>query len=325
MPARQLPNIPSGRGFSSTPMPLPWNVIKDKENCTLTVKVPKVHLTSAAREEITARRALWGTDVYTDDSDIVAACIHGGWIRGEWADDVDVAMLDLDRGINAPEKEVPTTKRRKEKEKEEKARFEANAATYLDKAPKTGPVTVPVDRDMHVSLVVLPRLDKYGSTTRFGIRSREFGGRYNGRQSVHDGISFMITGIRWVTNGAGTQNRLRGKGRRERMRKAMGEMHAASRGLNGAALEREKLRLSKIRGEIVSGTWWKRNQGARAPDEYKEERAPSEGDKENRIDGEPPQSLAPKANGVTANGAPAVDGDKMDVDGAAKVSDAPAA
>ncbi|KAJ3939148.1 uncharacterized protein N0V96_010590 [Colletotrichum fioriniae] len=326
-PARQLPNVPSGRGFSSTPMPLPWNVIKDKENCTLTVKVPKVHLTSAAREEITARRALWGTDVYTDDSDVVAACIHGGWIRGEWADDVDVGMLDLDRGINAPEKEVPATKRRsKEKEKEEKARLEANSATYLDKPPRTGPVTVPADRDMHVSLVVLPRLDRYGSTTRFGIQSREFGGRYNGRQSVHDGISYMITGIRWVTNGAGTQNRLRGKGRRERMRKAMGEMHAASRGLNGAELEREKLRLSKIRGEIVSGTWWKRNQGARAPGEYKEERAPSEGDKENRIDGERPQSAAPKANGVTTNGAPAADDDKMDMDGAAaKVSDVPVA
>ncbi|OBR03435.1 histone deacetylation protein Rxt3 [Colletotrichum higginsianum IMI 349063] len=318
-PARQIPNVPSGRGFSSTPTPLPWHIIKDKENCTLTVKVPKVHLTPLAREEITARRALWGTDVYTDDSDIIAACIHGGWIRGEWAEDVDVALLDLDRGLSAPEKEVPATKRRKEKEKEEKARLEANSATYLDKPPKTGPVSVPADRDMHVSIVILPRLEKYSSTTRFGIQSREYGGRYNGRQSIHDGISFMITGIRWVTNGAGTQNRLRGKGRRERMRKAMGEMNAASRGLNGAALEREKQRLDKIRGEIVSGTWWKKEKGRGNGAAEKEERLPSEGDKENRIDDDEPRGAVPATNGASKSGGVSTDkGDEMDVDEKAK-------
>ncbi|OHW99044.1 histone deacetylation protein rxt3 [Colletotrichum incanum] len=323
-PARQIPNVPSGRGFSSTPTPLPWHMIKDKENCTLTVKVPKVHLTPLAREEITARRALWGTDVYTDDSDIVAACIHGGWIRGEWADDVDVSLLDLDRGLSAPEKEVPATKRRKEKEKEEKARLEANSAMYLDKPPKTGPVNVPADRDMHVSIVILPRLEKYSSTTRFGIQSREYGGRYNGRQSIHDGISFMVTGIRWVTNGAGTQSRLRGKGRRERMRKAMGEMNAASRGLNGAALEREKQRLDKIRGEIVSGTWWKKEKGRENGATDKEERSTSEGDKENRSDDEP-RNAAPATNGVTTNGVSAGKGDEMDVDENGKAAEAPKA
>ncbi|WYZ43491.1 hypothetical protein EsH8_VI_001190 [Colletotrichum jinshuiense] len=323
-PARQIPNVPSGRGFASTPTPLPWDMIKDKENCTLTVKVPKVYLTPAAREEITARRALWGTDVYTDDSDVIAACIHGGWIRGEWGDDVDVDMLDLDRGLSAPDKEIPANRRRKEKEREGKARLEANSATYLDKPPKTGPVSVPADRDMHVSLVILPRLEKYSSTTRFGLQSREYGGRYNGRKSVHDGISFMITSIRWVTNGAGTQNRLRGKGRRERMRKAMGEMNAASRGLNGAEFEREKQRLDKIRGEIVSGNWWKREEG-RENDADKEERAPSEGDKENRPADET-QDAARTTNGAaTTNGVSPGKGDKMDVDGSAKSAEAPSA
>ncbi|GKT44263.1 uncharacterized protein ColSpa_04444 [Colletotrichum spaethianum] len=315
-PARQIPNVPSGRGFSSTPTPLPWNLIKDKENCTLTIKVPKVHLTPLAREEITARRALWGTDVYTDDSDVIAACIHGGWIRGEWGDDVDVSPL-------RPEKEVPASKRRKEKEKDEKARLEANSATYLDKPPMTGPVNVPADRDMHVSIVILPRLEKYSSTTRFGIQSREYGGRYNGRQSIHDGISFMVTSIRWVTNGAGTQSRLRGKGRRERMRKAMGEMNAASRGLNGAALEREKQRLDKIRGEIVSGTWWKKEKGRENGATDKEERSTSEGDKENRPD--ELRNAAPAVNGATTNGVSARKGDEMDVDENGTASEAPKA
>ncbi|KAK1994270.1 Rxt3-domain-containing protein [Colletotrichum falcatum] len=311
-PARQIPNVPSGRGFSSTPTPLPWDVIKDKENCTLTVKVPKVHLTPIAREEITARRALWGTDVYTDDSDVVAACIHGGWIRGEWGEDVDASLLDLDRGLSAPEKEFPASKRRKDKEKDEKARLEANSATYLDQPPKTGPVHVPADRDMHVTIVILPRLEKYSSTTRFGLQSREYGGRYNGRQSVHDGISFMVTGIRWVTNGAGAQSRLRGKGRRERMRKAMGETNMASRGLNGAALEREKQRLDKIRGEIVSGTWWKKEKGREnGASADKEQSSTTEGDKENR----PGEETRPATNGAAAaNTSNSLSADKMDVD-----------
>ncbi|GKT94330.1 LOW QUALITY PROTEIN: histone deacetylation protein RXT3 [Colletotrichum tofieldiae] len=315
-PARQIPNVPSGRGFSSTPTPLPWHIIKDKENCTLTVKVPKVHLTPLAREEITARRALRLG---------YRRCLHSrGWIRGEWADEVDVSLLDLDRGLSAPEKEVPATKRRKEKEKEEKARLEANSATYLDKPPKTGPVNVPADRDMHVSIVILPRLEKYSSTTRFGIQSREYGGRYNGRQSIHDGISFMVTGLRWVTNGAGTQSRLRGKGRRERMRKAMGEMNAASRGLNGAALEREKQRLDKIRSEIVSGTWWKKEKGRENGATDKEERSTSEGDKENIPDDEP-RNAAPATNGATTNGDSAGKGDEMDVDENGKAAEAPKA
>ncbi|TDZ39342.1 hypothetical protein C8035_v003361 [Colletotrichum spinosum] len=309
-PARQIPNNPSARGFSSTPTPLPWGMIKDKENCTLTVKVPKVHLSGSSREEITSRRALWGTDIYTDDSDVIAACIHGGWIRGEWGEDIDPDMLDLDRGLQAPEKEVPASRKRKEKGKEEKARMEANAATYLDKPPQTGPVSIPPDRDMHVTVLILPRLEKYGSTTRFGIQSREFGGRFQGRKSVHDGISFMIMAIRWVTNGAGTQDRLRGKGRRERMRKAMGEVNAASRGLNEAELEREKQRLDRIRDEIVSGSWWKKDQ-TREKGAAKEERAPSEGDKENRPLDDGQESSTNKA---VLGDATADAGDKMVLD-----------
>ncbi|KAK4130797.1 hypothetical protein BT67DRAFT_458444 [Trichocladium antarcticum] len=48
------------------------------------MKIGKKHLTPASREEITRRRALWGTDVYTDDSDVISACIYAGWIRSEW-------------------------------------------------------------------------------------------------------------------------------------------------------------------------------------------------------------------------------------------------
>lgn len=83
---------------------------------------------------------------------------------------------------------------------------------------------MPADRDLHVTLLILPPLEKYASSTRYGIQSREFGGTYNGRKSVHDGLSFMILSVRWV-DGAAPQSRLRGKARRERIRKAMSEVN----------------------------------------------------------------------------------------------------
>lgn len=196
-------------GYSSNPRPLPMEMIKGNENSTLTVKIPRVHLSPAAREEITSRRAIWGTDVYTDDSDVVAACIHAGWIRGEWGDDVDVDLLDLYK--------PPTSKKQRAVPVEQHLEV-------LTSPPVSGPVHVPADRDLHVTLLIMPALEKYSSSTRFGMQSREFGGTYNGRKSIHDGISFMITSVRWV-DGAAPQSRLRGKARRERIRKAMSEVN----------------------------------------------------------------------------------------------------
>ncbi|KAK8092292.1 uncharacterized protein PG998_015124 [Apiospora kogelbergensis] len=205
---------PSRFGFASTPRPLPMAMIRDNENSTLTVKIPRAHLTTVAREEITTRRAIWGTDVYSDDSDVVAACIHAGWIRGEWSNDIDTDLLDL--RVQPP----------KSKGRNAAVAPEQGPQEVLTSPPATGPVQVPHHRDLHVTILILPALEKYTSTTRFGIQSREFGGTYNGRKSNHDGISFMVTAIRWV-DGAAPQSRLRGKARRERIRKAMGEVQRA--------------------------------------------------------------------------------------------------
>lgn len=278
---------PPRSGFQSIPKPLPWDLIKGKENCTLTMKIGKEHLVPAAREEITARRALWGTDVYTDDSDVVAACIHAGWIRGEWPEDVDVSMLGLDEGYSVSD--VGDLLRAngaggKGGKSSPSQQSNPSSVTVLTEPPKTGPMPVPENRDLHVTLLILPRLERYASTTRFGIKSREFGGPIGGEDSqqraVHDGISFMVIGLRWVTNGGASQSRLRGKARRERIRKALEEIAMTpawiSRPVNGgggasgpggsngtdASADRE-----------VGLGWWKQNTSSSKP--------PSEGDKEN--------------------------------------------
>jgi hypothetical protein len=242
------------------------------------VKIGKEHLSRAAREEITCRRALWGSDVYTDDSDVVAACIHAGWIRGEWPDDVDVSMLGLDEGYSVSDVRALLHGRANGvKDKAVASQLGSSTLSVLTEPPKNGPMPVPENRDLHVTLLILPRLEKYASTTRFGIKSREFGGPVGDEEAhqraIHDGISFMVIGLRWVTNGGASQNRLRGKARRERIRKALAEVEMApawiSRPVPRDPSTNEQNGAEK---EVDAGLgWWKRTAS----------KPPSEGDKEN--------------------------------------------
>ncbi|KAF5018145.1 hypothetical protein F66182_9886 [Fusarium sp. NRRL 66182] len=268
---RLVPTTPTHRTFASNPRPLPWDMIKNKENCTLTVKVARIHLSPISREEITSRGYLWGTDVYTDDSDVVAACIHSGWIKGEWNQDIDSSLLDLDQGISDKRRKKPAN-----------STVDLDSEGLITAPPASGPMSIPARRDLHINILILPRLVKYSASTRHGISSREFGGDYGHRHSAHDGISFMIKSVRWVENGAQPQARLRGKARRERMRKTMWEVKGGLDNINGIAPETEKERLGRLRGEI-SATWRKRDTEQSEPKETKDKgQDAAEGDKENQ-------------------------------------------
>lgn len=177
-------SLQESRGFASTSLPIPR--FEGQENCTFTIKVPHVYLSPASREEITARRGVWGTDIYTDDSDIIAACIHQGWFRGEWHEDVDVSLLGLELD-DKPSDDLAV-----------KSPTEAEDGTVMTSPPTKGPIHVPPKLDLHVTVLILPALEKYSSTTRFGIRSREWGGKHDGWTSTHDGVSYMIMNIKWV-------------------------------------------------------------------------------------------------------------------------------
>jgi hypothetical protein len=173
---------PSQCGFASTNKAIPN--FEGKINCTYTIKVPRIHLTPKSREEITRRRAVWGTDVYSDDSDIIAACIHQGWFCGKWHESVDIKYLGLDlidEGISMMEPETDT--------------IATGPDETLTDPPAKGPMAVPSNRDLHVEILILPALEKYSSTTRFGIKSREWGGK---NTTAHDGLSYMIKEIKWV-------------------------------------------------------------------------------------------------------------------------------
>jgi Histone deacetylation protein Rxt3 len=135
-----------------------------------------MYLTSEIRAEITSRKAVWGTDIYTDDSDVIAACIHQGWFRGEWDEEVDTSLLGLELKDGPPD----------------------SPKKFLTEPPARGPMLALPDHDCHITILVLPLLEKYSSTTRFGLRSREWGGDHDGFKGVHDGLSFMVMSVRWV-------------------------------------------------------------------------------------------------------------------------------
>jgi hypothetical protein len=187
------------------------------ENCTFTVRVPRFYLTPDHREEIVRRRALWGTEVYTDDSDVIAACVHAGWIRGEWGDDVDVSMLDLITGdLTEPVSQTLMDTTNGQVATDSLGRPIAPTDVIIKEPPSTGPMIPPPDCDLNVTVLILPTLESYASTVSHGIRSRSW-------SKNHDGLSFKIEHLKWIEGMVGATER-GGEARRKRMRTRRSEL-----------------------------------------------------------------------------------------------------
>lgn len=201
-PSTKAPVESAKFGYTTTPQPLPR--FEQRENCTFTVRVPRFRIDATRREEICARRALWGTGVYTDDSDPVAAAIHSGFIRGAWGEDVDESMLDLEIKDIYQHSPQSTT--------DQKAEGTSTSAAQ-EQGPRLPPMP-PSDHDLHITLLILPRLEQYESTVMFGLKSRKFEGR-------HDGMSFKVHRVDWVDDGVGRGEERSGEARRKRLRTLM--------------------------------------------------------------------------------------------------------
>ncbi|KAL4933455.1 uncharacterized protein BDV17DRAFT_252008 [Aspergillus undulatus] len=182
-------------GYTTTPLPLPR--FDGKENCTFTIRVPRFRIDTSHREEICARRALWGTGIYTDDSDPVAAAIHSGFIRGAWGEDVDVDMLDLE--IKDAFQHAPKTAK--------------DMGIDEGERPKIPPAP-PSNKDLHITLLILPKLERYESSVLFGLKSRNW-------EQNHDGMSFKVHRVEWVDEGVGRAEERGGEARRKRLRNLM--------------------------------------------------------------------------------------------------------
>ena len=209
----------SKHGTDSTPKQLPR--FEGKENCTITIRIPRFYLKDVEREKICSRRAIWGVDIYTDDSDPLAAAIHSGWIQGKWPAGVGASMLELKNDTSVSVK-TPSTLTDRNKTTKSRAAIAAAAASTIKNLPSelihTSPPPSPLSpmpgKDLHLTLLILPTLQTYPSLTRHGIKSRPL-------LRPHSGMSFQISKLVWIDGGAGNGEERGGEARRKRMRTAL--------------------------------------------------------------------------------------------------------
>lgn len=190
----------------------------DDLNCTYTMQISKTWLQERERRVICSSRGLWGTGIYTDDSDPVAAAIHMGWIKPAFNSSVDENLLQRIVQDQNPKIEIP---------KELK--------------PPAQPLDVGKGKDLKITCVVMPQLEAYAETARFGIRSRNWP---EGAENIaHDGVSFSILKVEIVDIGPEERRIGRtGQNKRARLRAQMEQRVRATR-LEAERVERVMKRI----------------------------------------------------------------------------------
>lgn len=163
-------------------------------NCTYTVRVSRSWLRHAERQAICAERYLWGSGIYTDDSDPVAAAVHSGFVKGAWGEWVDTALL-------------------------EQVIKEQNPSIDVKENVPESPPDPPADTDLHITLLVLPQLEKYTESARYGVKSRTWPEEV--KDAPHDGVSFMVLDCEWVDEGSARGQERSGAARRKRLQALM--------------------------------------------------------------------------------------------------------
>ena len=179
---------------------------------------------------ICARRAVWGTDVYTDDSDPLCASIHAGWIRGAWPADVDVRLLEPDlRHVTLAADAVDWK------------------STVLEEPPTESPMISPHNKDLHITLLILPALQAYTGRIAHGVKSRDWG-------SDHDGSSFRIERIAWVDEAGSKAEERTATARRKRIGGLTNRWAGGRNSLGGtlATSQMPPVKLKSSRPEITS-------------------------------------------------------------------------
>ena len=123
-------------------------------------------------------RQLWGTDVYTDDSDVLAMCVHAGWIEAPHIPGVPEWLC----GGGCP-RVAKAWKALSDREVEQLGGPPAPPQAHA-------PVgIVPTSTcDLSVMLRIAPKLVLYKGCHRGGIQSRSWG-------NTHDGVSLVVESV----------------------------------------------------------------------------------------------------------------------------------
>ncbi|KAK6528447.1 hypothetical protein TWF281_009687 [Arthrobotrys megalospora] len=175
----------------------------ERENCTFIIRIPWYCLSLEERERVCKKRLLWGTEVYSDDSNILAVLIHLGYLPAvrEGAEVVEYASAHdaVIARLSAPKRRGGAGRR------------EIVAVAMAEGAPKTS-ASMQEKKDLLVKVVICGNLGEYKSVVRYGLKSRGWDGG-------HDGMGFMVEDVKWVDSTIGFGDVRGGKGVHERLKK----------------------------------------------------------------------------------------------------------
>ncbi|KAG2201555.1 hypothetical protein INT47_007432 [Mucor saturninus] len=163
----------------------PQLILPHLERClngVMEIRVPARYLTFENMR--VKKRALWGTDIYTDDSDIVAMAIHSGKYQPQF--------IEPDIGADDPFALAVAGKQRESMEAAKRLALSGKKWVRHDNL-------IP-DHDLKVTVRVLPTLKNYASCIRYRLKSREWG--------KHDGMSLYVDKVEKVKKG---EARLKGR------------------------------------------------------------------------------------------------------------------
>ncbi|WFD44404.1 hypothetical protein MPSI1_003072 [Malassezia psittaci] len=133
-----------------------------------------------------SQRKLWGTDVYTDDSDVLAMCVHAGWIEAPHIPQVPEWLGG--GGTSAVSKAWNQLCQREE----HAFGIERNASQHSETRQESQ-----LTCDLSVTLRIAPKLILYKGCHRGGIKSRSWG-------NSHDGASLVVESVELRPSGYAT-------------------------------------------------------------------------------------------------------------------------
>lgn len=143
-------------------------------NSIITVRIPSQFITDIQNNPHYVNRAIWGTDVYTDDSDVLNILKHNGFLPHSQSELGELGELRKDEA--QVQRSTPGNKDNAENIKQ----TVNNLAQFVNI----------VGGDIHVDLIILPPLASYRSLYRNGLNSREW-------TTPHDGMSIAVYGVRY--------------------------------------------------------------------------------------------------------------------------------
>lgn len=158
-------------------------------NSTVEVRVP-AHVVRVDADGV-KKRAVWGTDVYTDDSDVVAMLVHLGLVGENEEDGRRVVRVQCVGTRHENAVVGNSTGEASANPESETVKIELSREDREAKLNKEGQIEVVEGGSrvsIRVTLLVLPRLERYTGSYRHGINSRSWLTR-------HDGVSIAVLGV----------------------------------------------------------------------------------------------------------------------------------